>query len=800
MKCDKLLQLLLDQSVEFTKNNNWICLTPESILLTSFRIPLLRECFLECQISLKTAEKNLRQYMNENWSATENSYIPAEGLEKSSGLLMVLDEAEINSTGAGYKYIKTSIFMDQLCTNDSLFAACELINQGLNTVELRQSLGTIDSKKFDGAGLDKDWDPEKEENSSEKQNIFDPVEYLEQYVRDHNDDNEYELNELEEDQEYQQEKSDKSKAKKSILDKFARNLTLEAKNGQIGKIIGRDKEIQRTIEVLCRKTKNNPIHTGDAGVGKTAVTEGLALRIAEGNVPDQIKDFEIYSIEIGTIVAGTRYRGDFEDRLKKIIDAIQKKEKAILFIDEIHTLIGSGAGSSESLDGANILKPALSRGKMRCIGSTTFEEYSKHFEKDRAMARRFQKIVINEPTVSETIQILEGIKTEYENYHKVSYTSQSLKDCVELSVKYLTDKKLPDKAIDLMDEAGVWAKLNLPGMNTPLITSDIIKKIVSKNTGIPVEKMDSQEKSSLKELNSTLQKEIFGQDDAVKTVCNAVKKSRAGFRSMEKPEASFLFVGPTGVGKTELAKVLSATLNQKLIRIDMSEYQESYTISRLIGSAPGYIGYENGGILTEQVRQNPYSIILFDEIEKAHPDIYNTLLQVLDYGTLTDSKGRKADFRNSIIIFTSNAGARDINRNAVGFNTGTKNTNQNTATLKEAVKKTFTPEFLNRLDSIVYFNPVDEKISRQIAQKAVNKISSRLLPQKIELSLTEKALEYIASQGLSTEYGARNIERFAEEKIADPIVDEILFGKLENGGKVQFDIDHCTSQLFFTIG
>ncbi|MBQ0038944.1 MAG: AAA family ATPase [Treponema sp.] len=572
--------------------------------------------------------------------------------------------------------------------------------------------------------------------------------------------------------------------KKDPLSKYATNLTEQAREGKLDALVGRNEEIERTIEILCRRTKNNALHVGDAGVGKTSITEGLAQRIVEGNVPDFLRDAEIYSVEMSSLVAGTKFRGDFEKRMKVLVEELQKKSKAILFIDEIHTLMGAGAGSNGTgnLDAANILKPALSKGNLRCIGSTTFEEYTKNFEKDRALARRFQKIDILEPTRDECIKILKGIAPKYEEYHGVKYSPECMTAAVDLSVRFFTDRRLPDKAIDLIDESGVYARLHKKSR----VTVNELRHVVSRAAKVPLENLSGKEKENLRGFDEKIKEEIFGQDVAVDAVCAAVKKARAGFRNLEKPEASFLFVGPTGVGKTELAKVLAARLGIKLLRFDMSEYQESYSISRLIGSAPGYVGYENGGILTEAVRKDGHAVILFDEIEKAHQDIYNTLLQVLDYGTLTDSQGRKADFRNCLIIFTSNCGARDMGRNALGFggSTMTERLTNDRFVLKDAVEKTFTPEFRNRLDRIVYFDRLGKEMALKIAAKSVDSIAKRLESRKVSLDVSPEALEFIADQGMSEEFGARNIQRFAEEKIAESLIDELLFGSLTNGGKV----------------
>lgn len=581
----------------------------------------------------------------------------------------------------------------------------------------------------------------------------------------------------------------------SVLSQFAVNLTERARNGDFDKFIGREEEIERTIEILCRRTKNNPLHVGDAGVGKTSITEGLAQKIVKGDVPDFLMNAEIYAVEMSSLIAGTKFRGDFEKRIRSIIEELEKKENAILFIDEIHNIVGTGSGNGNSggLDAAEILKPVLSRGKLRCIGSTTFEEYAKTFEHDRALARRFQKIDILEPTREECIKILKGISGIYEKYHDVKFTPEALVAAVDLSVRFFTDKRLPDKAIDVVDESAVYARLhkdNSQKNKTADVTIEEVRKVVSRMAKVPLENLTSKERENLRDLEKKISDEVFGQEIAVSSVCSAVKKARAGFRNVEKPEASFLFVGPTGVGKTELAKVLAQQLGIKLLRFDMSEYQEAYSISRLIGSAPGYVGYENGGVLTEAVRKEGHAVILFDEIEKAHEDIYNTLLQVLDYGTLTDSQGRKADFRNCLIIFTSNCGARDMGKNSVGFGSAGDKLTNDRFVLKDAVSKTFTPEFINRLDKIVYFERLSMKMAVKIAEKSIKAIKNRLKAKKVSLKCDKRTLVYIAEQGISEEFGARNIQRFAEEKIASPLIDELLFGSLVGGGKVQLVVEN----------
>jgi ATP-dependent Clp protease ATP-binding subunit ClpA len=576
--------------------------------------------------------------------------------------------------------------------------------------------------------------------------------------------------------------------KKSFLERYTVELTAQAREGKLEPLVGRDDELERTIQVLCRRMKNNPIHVGDAGVGKTAITEGLAQRIASRDVPPLLWDYEVYSLDMGSLVAGTKFRGDFEERIKRVVDELLKKEKIILFIDEIHTIIGAGSTGGGTLDASNLLKPVLSSGKIRCIGSTTYEEYNKYFEKDHALSRRFQKIDIAEPSIEDTVAILKGLKKRYEEFHHVLYTDDAIDVAVKLSAQFITERRLPDKAIDIMDEAGARARIGAgknPGADAiPVIDHALVETVVAKVARIPERTVSTGETDKLRELEPILSRSIFGQEAAVSAVVKAVKRSRAGFRAPGKPVANFLFVGPTGVGKTELARKLADVLGIAIHRFDMSEYQEKHTVSRLIGSPPGYVGFEEGGLLTDAVRKQPHAVVLLDEIEKAHSDIFNILLQIMDYATLTDNQGRKADFRNVIFIMTSNAGARDIGKAMIGFG----DREVSAGAIGEAVEKAFTPEFRNRLDAIVQFGHLSEKIMISIVQKELDAVRLRLAEKHVQLEVPDDAVALLAEKGYSPEFGARNAARVIEELVTTPLVDMVLFGELSSGGIARCEV------------
>ena len=564
---------------------------------------------------------------------------------------------------------------------------------------------------------------------------------------------------------------------KDPLSQYAVNLIAKAAAGRIDPLIGRDRELDRTIQVLCRRTKNNPLYVGDPGVGKTAIAEGLALRIYDGDVPDVLATAVIYALDMGQLLAGTRYRGDFEERLKAVMKAVADDENAILFIDEIHTVIGAGATSGGAMDASNLLKPALQEGTLRCIGSTTYKEYRGHFEKDRALVRRFQKIDVAEPTVADTIKILNGLKSRYEAHHKVRFTGAALKTAVDLSARYINDRKLPDKAIDVIDEAAAAQNLLPPSRRRQTIGQKEVEATIATMARIPAKHVSRDDKAVLASLEDDLKRMVFGQDQAITALASAIKLSRAGLRDAEKPVGNYLFSGPTGVGKTEVAKQLAEALGIKLMRFDMSEYMERHTVSRLIGAPPGYVGFDQGGLLTDAVDQTPHAVLLLDEIEKAHPDLFNILLQVMDHGKLTDNNGKSVDFRNVILIMTSNAGAQELSKSAIGFNR-----THNEGADVEAIEKLFTPEFRNRLDAIIPFAPLGQDVIRLVVDKFVMQLDAQLADRNVEIELTEAALDWLGERGYDEKYGARPLARVVQEHIKKPLADELLFGGLTGGG------------------
>ncbi len=571
--------------------------------------------------------------------------------------------------------------------------------------------------------------------------------------------------------------------KETALDQFTVNLNKKAEDGRVDPLIGRGPEVDRTVQILCRRSKNNPLYVGDPGVGKTAIAEGLARKIVEGDVPEVLEDAVIYSLDMGALLAGTRYRGDFEERLKQVVSELEQMPEAVLFIDEIHTVIGAGATSGGAMDASNLLKPALSGGTIRCIGSTTYKEFRNHFEKDRALLRRFQKIDVNEPTIEDTVKILKGLRSAFEDHHKVKYTPDALKTAVELSARYINDRKLPDKAIDVIDEVGAMQMLVPPSRRKKKITAREIEQVIATMARIPPKSVSKDDKKALQNLDRDLKHVVFGQDDAIHRLSTAMKLSRAGLRDPDKPIGSFLFSGPTGVGKTEVARQLASIMGIELKRFDMSEYMERHSVSRLIGAPPGYVGYDQGGLLTDAIDQNPHCVLLLDEIEKAHPDLFNILLQVMDNGRLTDHHGKTVDFRNVVLIMTTNAGASDMASQGIGFGDVSKEDAS-----EEAVKKMFSPEFRNRLDAIVPFAYLGRDTVARVVDKFILQLELQLAEQNVHIQFDGDARDWLAKKGYDKLYGARPMGRLLQDRIKQPLAEELLFGKLADGGEVHVTV------------
>jgi len=570
------------------------------------------------------------------------------------------------------------------------------------------------------------------------------------------------------------------------LESFTQNLNIQAQNGKVDPLIGRDKELERVIQILCRRRKNNPLLVGEAGVGKTAIAEGLAWRVVQGTVPEILSKCVVYALDMGALLAGTKYRGDFEQRLKAVLKQLNENPNAVLFIDEIHTLIGAGAASGGTLDASNLLKPALSSGQLKCIGATTYTEYRGIFEKDHALSRRFQKIDVLEPSVDETVQILRGLKSRFESHHGVKYSEAALTSAAELSARYINDRHLPDKAIDVIDEAGAAQRVLPKSKQRKVISKNEIEDIIAKIARIPAKNVSTNDRFALKTLDRDLKAVVFGQDKAIDALSSAIKMARSGLGNPNKPIGSFLFSGPTGVGKTEVARQLAYVLGVELLRFDMSEYMERHAVSRLIGAPPGYVGFDQGGLLTEAITKHPYSVLLLDEIEKAHPDIFNIMLQVMDHGTLTDNNGRKADFRNVVLIMTTNAGAESLTKSTMGF-TSDKRVGDDLA----EIKKTFTPEFRNRIDAIVSFSALDESIILRVVDKFLMQLEAQLQEKRVEATFTDALREYLAKRGFDPLMGARPMARLIQDTIRRALADELLFGRLASGGKVTIDVDEA---------
>lgn len=582
-------------------------------------------------------------------------------------------------------------------------------------------------------------------------------------------------------------KDPSKQGKQNPLAAFCVNLNERARDGKVDPLIGREDVIERVVQVLARRTKNNPLLIGEPGVGKTAIADGLALRIVDNQVPSALKDAVIYSLDMGLLLAGTKFRGDFEERLKAVVKAIEKEPHGVLFIDEIHTLVGAGATSSGSMDASNLLKPGLANGSLSCIGSTTYKEYRQHFEKDRALSRRFQKIDVKEPSVEESIKILEGLRSRYEDYHNVHFSEGAMKAAVELSARYIQARQLPDKAIDVIDEAGARARIKAGDESKKTIRVADIERVVASIAQVPVQSVNVADRAALRDVEAKLREAVFGQDEALKRLATAIKLSRSGLGRENKPIGCYLFAGPTGVGKTEVTKQLAKVLGNQFLRYDMSEYMEKHAVSRLVGAPPGYVGYEEGGLLTEAVTRNPYSVVLMDEVEKAHPDLMNILLQVMDNGSLTDSHGKIADFRNTVLVLTTNAGAADAQKSSIGI--GATASGSSADKQNEAIKRAFTPEFLNRLDATVQFQPLPEAVVLKVVRKFINEFKAQLTKKRVALTLSEAAEQWLLKRGFDPLLGARPMARTIDDHVKKPLVDELLFGSLEKGGKVTVDVE-----------
>lgn len=736
MEMSKEVSEIISDSIEYAKENGLEYITPEVILLMVCKNQNFRDAFEECGGSIKKLKKNIKSFIAENIYSSENIN---PSLSDDSTYALAL--AERTSHYGGKDTIELMQIIHGIFQLEESYAAYYINCQNVEEVDLLRCMAEL---------YDIDEDIEQEEYSEDDQEA-----------------------DLDEDGEKESSKGWRQYAP-------CMNDMLE----NVNPLIGRDEELERTIQILCRKEKNNPLHIGEPGVGKTAITYGLARLINEDKVPNQLKDGKIFSIDLGGMIAGTKFRGEFESRLKKVLNGILKEKNPIIYIDEIHNLYGAGATGDGSFDASNMLKPYLADGHIRFIGSTTYEEYKKYFEKSKSLVRRFQNVEINEPSVAETIEILKGLKTGYEEFHGVSYSDEVIEYAVNSSAKYINERFLPDKAIDLMDEAGAYRKLHPMDGKVQLVDKDVINKVLTSICRVPMETVETDGTTGLAELEDKLKGQIFGQDEAITQVTNAVKFSKAGLLEEGKPLASLLFVGPTGVGKTEIARRLAAEMGVKLIRFDMSEYEEKYAVSKLIGASAGYVGYENGGLLTEEIRKNPSAVLLLDEIEKAHDDIYNILLQVMDYATLTDNQGRKADFRNVIIIMTSNIGADKVGKNSIGFLSEKKD---NSAMMEE-VKRVFKPEFRNRLSRIVIFNDMDEQMADRIVKKKLGELKTLLNRKSIELLVDESAEKLIKKKGISEQYGAREVERIIRNEIKPLFVDSILFGNLKDGGKILLSV------------
>ena len=733
------LEVTLQRSIDYASQKKHEHVTIEHLLLSLTDDKDAQKVFLACDLDINILKNDLVEFIdNQNYLIVDREDLVPE---PTAGYRTVVTRAAIHVQQSGNKEVNGGNVLV------AIFSQQE--SQSVYFLE-KQEMSRYDAVQYMAHGI-------------KKSQSFKNISSNENFSNYDNDD--FEAN------------------KESALESFCEDLNIKAKKQLIDPLIGRSSEVNRLIQILSRRRKNNPILVGDPGVGKTAIVEGLAFRIVEGDVPDIISQTKIFSLDMGAILAGTRYRGDFEERIKAVLKEIEEQDNAVLFIDEIHTVIGAGSTSGGSMDASNLLKPSLQGQQLRCIGSTTYKEYRQFFDKDRALSRRFQKIDVDEPSIADTIKILMGLKTRFEDFHGLKYSNEAIKTAVELSSRYMNDKKLPDKAIDVIDETGASQKLKPISKRKKLISQKDIESTISKMAKIPSKHVTRDDSQKLKDLDKSLKRFIFGQDKAIDEIVASIRLSRAGLRDLQKPIGSYLFAGPTGVGKTELVRQLSSVLSVELLRFDMSEYMERHAVSRLIGAPPGYVGFDQGGLLTDGVDQNPYSIILLDEIEKAHPDIFNILLQIMDHGTLTDQNGRKVDFRNTIIVLTTNAGASDLAKPALGFNRDEREGED-----KEAIDKLFNPEFRNRLDSIISFNSLPDKVIQKVVEKFILELESQLDNKNVFINISPEAANWLGKKGYDKNMGARPLSRLIQEKVKKPIAEEILYGVLEKGGTVDVSL------------
>jgi len=733
------LEETLQRSIDYASQKKHEHVTIEHLLLSLTDDKDAQKIFLACDLDINILKNDLVEFIdNQNYLIVDREDLVPE---PTAGYRTVVTRAAIHVQQSGNKEVNGGNVLV------AIFSQQE--SQSVYFLE-KQEMSRYDAVQYMAHGI-------------KKSQSFKNISSNENFSNYDNDD--FEAN------------------KESALESFCEDLNIKAKKQLIDPLIGRSSEVNRLIQILSRRRKNNPILVGDPGVGKTAIVEGLAFRIVEGDVPDIISQTKIFSLDMGAILAGTRYRGDFEERIKAVLKEIEEQDNAVLFIDEIHTVIGAGSTSGGSMDASNLLKPSLQGQQLRCIGSTTYKEYRQFFDKDRALSRRFQKIDVDEPSIADTIKILMGLKTRFEDFHGLKYSNEAIKTAVELSSRYMNDKKLPDKAIDVIDETGASQKLKPISKRKKLISQKDIESTISKMAKIPSKHVTRDDSQKLKDLDKSLKRFIFGQDKAIDEIVASIRLSRAGLRDLQKPIGSYLFAGPTGVGKTELVRQLSSVLSVELLRFDMSEYMERHAVSRLIGAPPGYVGFDQGGLLTDGVDQNPYSIILLDEIEKAHPDIFNILLQIMDHGTLTDQNGRKVDFRNTIIVLTTNAGASDLAKPVLGFNRDEREGED-----KEAIDKLFNPEFRNRLDSIISFNSLPDKVIQKVVEKFILELESQLDNKNVFINISPEAANWLGKKGYDKNMGARPLSRLIQEKVKKPIAEEILYGVLEKGGTVDVSL------------